>query len=58
MLPYKKNIPSAAGLLIALAAIMTGYLAEAQMNMLFSTAECNQCIRDGHVACLTTDDVT
>ena len=45
-------------LLLLLAGIATFYYVEAQMSQLYTTQECNRCIKDGHVACRTSRDDT
>ena len=44
--------------LIFVAAIATFYYVEAQMSMIQTTKECNNCLKAGHVACKKTTDVS
>ena len=57
MFKSKRICSSVASILLLLATVELCSV-KAQMNMFFSTEECNECMDDGHVACLTQGDVT
>ena len=57
MFKNKRICSSVASILLLLATVELSFV-KAQMNMFFTTEECNECMEDGHVACLTQGDVT
>ena len=57
MFKNKRICSSVASILLLLATVELCSV-KAQMNMFFTTEECNECMDDGHVACLTQGDVT